>query len=47
MLVLCWRWLLMGNLGPMVVGLWAGYCVFVFDWRLGVAWSVVALISAS
>ena len=37
----------MGNLGPMVVGLWAGYCVFVFDWRLGVAWSVVALISAS
>jgi len=36
----------MDSFGALLVGLWAGYCVFVFDWRLGIAWSAVALLSA-
>jgi len=37
----------MRDFGTVAVGLWAGYCVFVFDWRLGVAWSAVALLSVN
>jgi len=37
----------MRNFGATLAALWACYCVFVYDWRLGVAWFIVGLVSAS